>query len=62
VAYDREEATLGGCCVAAPIIVAGQVLASISVSVPVAQYHPAGLAPAVRIAARGLSRQLTKAR
>ncbi len=60
VAYDREEAAVGGCCVAAPVLVNGVAIAALSVSVPVAQFHPARLGPAVRTAALGLSRKLNR--
>ena len=58
LALEREEAGLGGACVAAPVLVAGQPVAALSVSVAVADYQPTRLAAAVRTAAFGLSRQL----
>ncbi|MFW3171598.1 IclR family transcriptional regulator [Geodermatophilus sp. CPCC 206100] len=58
VAVEREEATLGGACVAAPVLVGGQTVAALSVSVPIERFRPERLGPAVRTAALGLSRTL----
>jgi DNA-binding IclR family transcriptional regulator len=58
VAIEREEAVVGGACLGAPVLVGGKPLAALSVSVPVARFHPERLAPAVRTAALGLSRTL----
>jgi DNA-binding IclR family transcriptional regulator len=58
VGFDYEEATLGVSCVAAPVLVRGEPVAAISVSVPSDQMQPARLAPAVRTAALALSRVL----
>ena len=60
VAYDREEASPGLICVAAPILAAnGTASAALSVSMPVgAAMTPAAAAPAVQLAARSLSREL----
>jgi len=60
VAYDREEASPGLTCIAAPILAAnGTASAAVSVSMPVAgRMTPAAAAPAVQLAARSLSREL----
>jgi DNA-binding IclR family transcriptional regulator len=60
LAFDREEAALGLTCVAAPVLVAGRtVLAALSVSMPAdGPLTPGRVAPAVRLAALTLSRQL----
>jgi DNA-binding IclR family transcriptional regulator len=60
IAYDREEAALGSCCVAAPVIVQGSTVAALSLSVPIGQFQPERLGPAVLTAARGLSRRLER--
>jgi len=62
VAYDREEAAIGNCCVAAPVIVNGAVVAAMSLTVPVGQFQPERLAPAVATATRALSRRLEHSR
>jgi DNA-binding IclR family transcriptional regulator len=61
LAYDHEEALEGLCCVAAPVFGArGRVVAALSVSMPVGhRLTPERAGPAVRIAARALSRELT---
>ncbi len=58
VGYDHEEATLGVSCVAAPVLVRGQPVAALSISVPTSHLQPARLAPAVKTAALALSRTL----
>lgn len=60
VGYDHEEASLGVSCVAAPVLVRGEPVAALSISVPSTQLQPARLAPAVRTAALGLSRALSR--
>ncbi len=60
VGYDREEAALGVSCVAAPVLVRGEPIAALSITVPSTQLQPARLAPAVRTAALALSRQLSR--
>ena len=60
VGYDHEEAALGVSCVAAPVLVRGEPVAALSVSVPSGQLQPARLAPAVRTAALALSRTLSR--
>ncbi|NRQ35719.1 IclR family transcriptional regulator [Nonomuraea sp. NN258] len=59
LAYEREEAQLGGACIAAPIFREGMAVAALSLSVPLARFHPTRLAPAVKTAALGVSRALT---
>ena len=60
VGYDREEAALGVSCVAAPVLVRGEPVAALSVSVPSGQLQPGRLAPAVRTAALALGRALSR--
>lgn len=58
-AVDREEATLGLQCVAAPVLnPRGHSVAALSVTVPTARFDAERLAPTVRTAALGLSRAL----
>jgi len=59
VAVDRGEATAGGACVAAPIMVGRRAVAALSISVPIENFEPARLAAAVQAAARGLSRRMS---
>ena len=61
VAQEREEAALGGACVAAPVLVAGHPVAALSVAVPIDRFAPERLGPAVRTAALGLARALHRA-
>jgi DNA-binding IclR family transcriptional regulator len=58
VALEREESSLGGCCLASAVLVAGTPVAAISVSVPARQFRPELLAPAVRTAGLALGRSL----
>lgn len=58
VAFEREEAQVGGACIAAPVFSEGEVVAAMSVSVPLGRFHPTRLAPAVKTAALGVSRAL----
>jgi DNA-binding IclR family transcriptional regulator len=60
VGYDHDEASLGVTCVAAPVLVRGAPVAALSISVPTSQPAPARLAPAVKTAALGLSRVLSR--
>ncbi|WP_433521368.1 IclR family transcriptional regulator [Nocardia pseudovaccinii] len=60
IAIEREEAALGGCCLASPVSLAARPTASLSVSVPSDQFHPELLAPAVRTAALALGRVLAR--
>jgi len=60
IAVEREEAAIGGCCLASPVLLAGRPLAAISVSVPTDRFKPELLAPAVRTAALALSRALSR--
>jgi IclR family acetate operon transcriptional repressor len=61
LAYDHEEAADGLCCVAAPVFGRpGRAVAALSVSMPArGRLTPERAAPAVRIAARALSRELS---
>lgn len=58
LAFESEEATLGRACVAAPVIVQGEAVAAMSISVPVGQYRIPQLAAAVKTASLGLARSL----
>lgn len=59
VAYDRQEATLGLVCAAAPVLsLDGAVLGGLSVSHHVGSLNPQRVAPAVHTAALGLGRAL----
>jgi DNA-binding IclR family transcriptional regulator len=58
--HDRQEAAVGIGCVAAPVLVRGEVVAALSITVPTARLRPARLAPAVRTAALALSRALSR--
>ncbi|MFJ1455331.1 IclR family transcriptional regulator [Nocardia sp. N2S4-5] len=60
VAIEREEASPGGCCLAAPVLLAGRPIAALSVSVPTDSFTPELLAPAVRTAALALGRTLSR--
>ena len=60
VAIEREEAALGGCCLASPVLLAGKPIAALSVSVPTDDFKPELLAPAVRTAALALGRLLAR--
>jgi DNA-binding IclR family transcriptional regulator len=59
LAYDREEAALGLCCVAAPILDGtGTAAAALSVSMPAGgRLTLAEVAPAIRTVARALTRE-----
>lgn len=61
LAFEREEATIGRECVAAPVLVQGEVVAAMSISVPVSAYRMPHLAAAVKTSALGLSRYLRNA-
>lgn len=61
VAYDREEYELGITCVGSPLLNrAGRAWAAISVTGPATRFRPERTAAAVRTAALGLTRVLTK--
>lgn len=60
VAVEREEAAVGGCCVASPVVVGGRAIAALSVSVPTEQFRPDLSAPAVRTAALALGRLVAR--
>jgi DNA-binding IclR family transcriptional regulator len=60
IAIEREEAALGGCCLASPVLQAGKPIAALSVSVPKTSFRPELLAPAVRTAALALGRVLAR--
>ncbi|MFV0462675.1 MAG: IclR family transcriptional regulator [Nostocoides sp.] len=58
-AYDREESTIGVCCVAAPVFGTGnQIRAALSVTGPTTSIDPDRLGVAVRTAAFTLTRTL----
>ena len=59
VAYDREEASIGLMCVAAPVLNhAGEAIAAISVSGPVHRIKPEALVPVIRASTLAISRRL----
>jgi DNA-binding IclR family transcriptional regulator len=58
IALEREEAAVGGACIAAPVLVSGRPVAALSVAVPIDRFTPERLGPAVRTAALGLARTL----
>lgn len=60
LAYDREEATLGVGCVAAPVLVHGRGVAALSITLPAERITTAGLAPAVLAVSRALGRSLAR--
>lgn len=62
LAFEREEATIGRACVASPVLVQGEAVAALSISVPITEYRVPPLAAAVKTAALGLARQLRTAR
>jgi DNA-binding IclR family transcriptional regulator len=57
-AVEHEEARLGLACVASPIMIRGRAAAALSLTGPSEVFDPLGSAPAVRSAARRLSRAL----
>lgn len=60
VAFDREEAVIGGASVAAPILDATRtVLGALAVSGPAHRFDPGKLADAVRVASAGIARSLS---
>lgn len=56
LAYEEQESAIGVSCIASPVFDGATAVAALSVAVPLARFHPAQLAPAVRTAALGLSR------
>jgi len=58
--YDRQEASLGVSCVAAPVLVRAEVVAAISIAVPSRRLQSSRLVPAVRTASLALSRLLSR--
>jgi DNA-binding IclR family transcriptional regulator len=60
IAYEYEEVQLGGSSLAAPVLANGKVVAALSVAVPTSRFQPVRLAPAVKTAALGLSRLLSR--
>jgi DNA-binding IclR family transcriptional regulator len=62
VAYDNEESVRGVICVGAPVLHHHDVVAALSVTGPKARLNPRRLAPAVRTAALGASRALSRVR
>jgi DNA-binding IclR family transcriptional regulator len=59
VAYEFEESAAGIVCVAAPIV-AGPIVAAVSVAGPVSRFQPRRHADAVRAAADGIASALTR--
>lgn len=55
VAIDREEAALGLSCVAAPIMVKGEVIGAVSMSLPSARLNPATNVPLIRRTAENIA-------
>jgi DNA-binding IclR family transcriptional regulator len=60
LAYDREEAALGVGCIAAPILVRGQVVAALSLTLPAERMGTAGPANAVQVVGMSLARTLAR--
>jgi DNA-binding IclR family transcriptional regulator len=60
IAYEYEEVQLAGSSLAAPVLAKGRVVAALSVAVPTSRFQPVRLAPAVKTAALGLSRLLSR--
>ncbi|MGQ4619397.1 IclR family transcriptional regulator domain-containing protein [Nocardia sp. R7R-8] len=58
VAYDFEEAAVGVSCVAAPILVEGQVVGALSLAFPSEGFKVSRFAPVVRTVSAALSRAL----
>lgn len=59
LAYDREEARLGVSCIAAPVLVRGEAVAALSLTLPADRLATAGLAPAMRAVSLALARTLS---
>jgi DNA-binding IclR family transcriptional regulator len=60
LAHEREEASPSGACIASPVLVDGRPVGALSVAVPLADFAPERLGPAVLTAARGLARALAR--
>ena len=58
LAYDREEATLGVGCIAAPVLVRGKAVAALSLTLPAERIGAAGPANAIRVVSLTLARTL----
>jgi DNA-binding IclR family transcriptional regulator len=58
LAYDREEAALGVGCIAAPVLVRGQAVAALSLTLPADRIGAAGPANAIRVVSLTLARTL----
>jgi DNA-binding IclR family transcriptional regulator len=58
LAYDREEAAPGVGCIAAPVLVRGQAVAALSLTLPAQRIGTAGPANAVRVVSLTLARAL----
>jgi IclR family transcriptional regulator, acetate operon repressor len=62
VAFDREEASLGLACAAAPVFgQRGRLVGALSISVATSRVEPDRVAPAVKAASLSLSRALASA-
>ena len=62
VAFDREEGVLGICCVAAPVLIAGDAVAAVSVTGPLSRFDPRLAEDSVRRAAGSIRSALSKRR
>lgn len=62
VAFDREEATLGLTCVAAPVVVNGRAVAAISVSSPTGGFSAERYIPLVKRAAQAIASSMEHSR
>ena len=62
LAYDNEESVQGAVCVGAPVLHHHEAVAALSVTGPKARLNLRRLAPAVRTAALGASRMLSRVR
>lgn len=61
LAYDREETALGLVCVAAPVLVGGQVIAAVSVSGPAERFETASVGRHVQRTAQAIAAELRPA-
>lgn len=59
IAYDREEAAVGVSCLATPVLVRGNAVAALSLTMPAAHASPPGLSSSLRTIGAALGRALT---